>query len=117
MYNIKTSFLNAKKSSEVVDLNGNKKYDVLVIVTVKYELSDEGIDVSTSNNIKLNVDDLGGDFIQLSQISEDQMLEWAINSMSQKQWDGIYYNLSKEISRIKKKPLSNLPKIKDLNKI
>lgn len=117
MYNIETSFLDAKKSSEVIDLFGNKKLDVLVIVKLQYTLTDGDIKVSTSNDIRLNVNNLSGDFKQLSQVSEDTMLEWAINSMTQKQWDGVYYVLKKEISRIKKKPVGASADIKDLNSI
>jgi hypothetical protein len=97
MYNIEAKFIKSDISESVVDLNQNQKDDVLLSVTLEFIKTDGEISGSLQKEVTLNVDYLPENFVPLSEITDETKVQWALDSLSDKQWYGINYNLNKTI--------------------
>ena len=97
MYNIEAKFIKSDISESVVDLNQNQKDDVLLSVTLEFIKTDGEFSGSLQKEVKLNVDYLPENFVPLSEITDETKAQWALESLNDKQWHGINYNLNKTI--------------------
>ena len=95
MYNIEAKFIGSSISESVVDLNQNEKNDVLLSVKLEFVKTEGDVSASLKKEVSMNIDYLPENFIPIAEISDETKVEWALNTLTEKQWHGINYNLDK----------------------
>jgi hypothetical protein len=113
MYNIEAKFIKSDISESVTDLNENQKDDVLLSVTLEFTKTEVDVSASLKKEVKMNMDYLPENFVPLSEITEETKVQWALDSLSDKQWHGINFNLDKTLKYNAKYPKKENPVIKN----
>ena len=113
MYNIEAKFIKSDISELVVDLNQNEQNDVLLSVTLEFIKIEGDVSASLQKEVKLNIDYLPENFVQLSEITEETKVQWALGALNEKQWHGINFNLDKALKYNAKYPKKENPVIKN----